>query len=118
MDSKIEQKAKELAELVRNSQEYKNYLLCREALQADKELYGKVNNFRRENFLLQVEGEPDKLYDEMGRMQNEFAPVRKDERVSGFLQNEHYLCRLLQHIDEVLLEELDFDIEFLEENHG
>ena len=117
MDSRIEQKAKELAELIRESQEYKNYLLCRETLKADEELYRKVNDFRRENFLLQVEGEADRLYDEMNRMQSEVAPLRKDERVSGFLQNEHFLCRLLQHIDEVLLEELDFDIEFLEENH-
>lgn len=117
MDSRIEQKAKELAELIRESQEYKNYLLCRETLKTDEELYKKVNDFRRENFLLQVEGETDRLYDEMSRMQSEIAPLRKDERVSGFLQNEHFLCRLLQHIDEVLLEELDFDIEFLEENH-
>ena len=115
MDSKIEQKARELAVLIRESKEYRDYLSCRETLQEDGELYRRVNDFRRENFLLQMEGEADKLYDEMGRLQSEIAPLRKDERVSGFLQNELFLCRLLQHIDEVLLEELDFDIEFLEE---
>lgn len=118
MDSKIEEKARELAELIRNSQEYKNYLLCREVLKEDPQLYRRVNDFRRENFLLQMEGETGRLYDEMGRMQNEFAPVRRDIRVSGFLQYEHFLCRTLQRIDEILLEDLDFDMEFLEEEHG
>ncbi len=117
MDSKIEEKAKELADLIRNSQEYKNYLLCREVLKEDPQLYQRVNDFRRDNFLLQVEGETDKLYDEMGRLQSEFAPVRRDVRVSGFLQYEHFLCRTLQQIEEILLEDLDFDIEFLEERH-
>lgn len=117
MDSKIEEKAKELADLIRNSQEYKNYLLCREVLKEDPQLYQRVNDFRRDNFLLQVEGEADKLYDEMGRLQSEFAPVRRDVRVSGFLQYEHFLCRTLQQIEEILLEDLDFDIEFLEERH-
>lgn len=117
MDSRIEEKAKELAELIRSSQEYKNYLLCRGILEEDAELYKRVNDFRRENFMLQVEEDADKLYDEFGRIQSEFAPVRRDIRVSGFLQYEHLVCRMLQRIDEILLEKLDFDIDFLEENH-
>lgn len=39
MDSKIEEKAKELANLIRNSQDYKNYLLCRELLKEEPQLY-------------------------------------------------------------------------------
>ena len=117
MDSRIEQKARELAELVRDSQEYREFLLCKEALKEDEELYKRVNAFRRENFLLQIEGDSDRIYDEMERMQRELIPLRKDERVNRFLDNELLLCRWLQHIDEVLLEELDFDVEFLEEKH-
>lgn len=117
MDSRIEEKAKELALLIKSSQEYKNYILCREVLKEDRALYKRVNDFRRENFTLQMEGNVDTLYDEQGRIQNEFAPVRRDIRVSGFLQYEHLMCRILQRIDEILLEDLDFDIEFLEENH-
>lgn len=118
MDSGIEQKVRELAKLVCESREYREYLSCREILKTDAELYKKVNEFRKENFLLQLEGDADTLYDEMGRLQNEVTQLRKDERVGNFLQNELFLCRLLQHIDEVLLEELDFDIGFLEENNG
>lgn len=117
MDSKIEEKAKELALLIKNSQEYKNYLLCREVLKEDEALYRRVNDFRRANFVLQVEGNTETLYDEMERLQREFSPARQDIRVSGFLQYEHSLCRILQQIDEMLLEGLDFDIKFLEENH-
>lgn len=117
MDSRIEEKAKELAELIRNSQEYKNYLLCREVLKEDEELYKKVSDFRRESFMLQIEEDADKLYDEVGRLQSEFASVRRDIRVSEFLQSEDFLCRTIRRIDEILLEKLDFDIEFLEENH-
>ncbi len=62
MDSKIEEKAKELANLIRNSQDYKNYLLCRELLKEEPQLYKKVNRFRRDNFLLQIEGEAEKLW--------------------------------------------------------
>ena len=117
MDSKIEEKAKELANLIRNSQDYKNYLLCRELLKEEPQLYKKVNRFRRDNFLLQIEGETEKLYDEMEKIQNDFAPVRRDIRVSGFLQYEHHLCMKIQKIEELLMEDLDFDVEFLEENY-
>lgn len=117
MDSRIEEKAKELAELIYNSQDYKNYLSCREVLRKDTELYQKANEFRRKNFLLQVEEDADKLYDEVGRLKDEYASVHRDMRVTEFLQSEDFLCRTLQQIDKILLEKLDFDLEFLEENH-
>lgn len=117
MDAKIEEKVLELANLVKNSEEYKNYLLCRELLKEDAQLYQKVNRFRMKNFLLQVEGNTESLYDEIGRLQSEFEPVRRDIRVSGFLQYEHSMCRTMQQIEEKLLGEIDFDVEFLEEDH-
>ncbi len=117
MDARIEEKVLELASLLKNSEEYKNYLLCRELLKEDAQLYQKVNQFRMKNFLLQIEGNPENLYDEVGRLQSEFEPVRRDIRVSGFLQYEHSMCRTMQQIEEKLLGEIDFDVDFLEEDH-
>ena len=117
MDAKIEEKVLELVNIVKNSEEYKNNLMCRETLKEDAQLYQKVNRFRMKNFLLQVEGNTENLYDEIGRLQSEFEPVRRDIRVSGFLQYEHSMCRTIQQIEEKLLGEIDFDVEFLEEDH-
>lgn len=118
MDARIQEKARELAGMLRSSEEYRNYLLCREMLREDPQLYQKVNDFRRKNFLLQLEGNHESIYDEMGQLQSEFEPIRRDIKVSGFLRYEHDICRSIQQIEEILLEDLDFDIDFLEDNHG
>lgn len=115
VDAKVEEKARELADMIRSSEEYRNYLLCRDLLKGDPQLYQRVNDYRKRNFLLQLEGNPANLYDEMGQLWERFEPERRDIRVSGFLQYEHSLCRMVQQVEEILLENLDFDIEFLEE---
>lgn len=112
MTSEIQAKAKELMELILNSEEYQGYIKSREILKTNKELYDKVNEFRRQNYFLQVEGEGNNLYDEMCKIQNDFAPVHQDSRVDEFLKNEVSLCRMIQQINKIVTEEIDFEMDF------
>ncbi len=112
MTSEIQAKAKELAELILNSEEYQNYIKSKEVLKADKELYDKVNELRRRNYFLQVEGDENSIYDEMCKMQNEFATIRQDNRVDKFLRDEVSLCRMIQQINKIVTKEIDFELDF------
>lgn len=112
MTSEIQAKAKELVELILNSEEYQNYIKSKEVLKADKELYDKVNELRRRNYFLQVEGDENSIYDEMCKMQNEFATIRQDNRVDKFLRDEVSLCRMIQQINKIVTKEIDFELDF------
>ncbi len=112
MTSEIQAKAKELAELILNSEEYQNYIKSKEVLKADKELYNKVNELRRRNYFLQVEEDENSIYDEMCKMQNEFATIRQDNRVDKFLRDEVSLCRMIQQINKIVTKEIDFELDF------
>lgn len=113
MEPNIHEKASELARMLADSTEYRKYLESREALKQDEELYKKVNEYRKDNFLLQIQGEEGNLYEETGMLQENFASVRKDSRVDHFLKDELSLCKLVQQIYTMLLDELDFDVDFL-----
>lgn len=112
MTFEIQAKAKELAELILNSEEYQNYIKSKEVLKADKELYNKVNELRRRNYFLQVEGDENSIYDEMCKIQNEFAMIRQDNRVDKFLRDEVSLCRMIQQINKIVTKEIDFELDF------
>ena len=112
MTSEIQAKAKELAELILNSEEYQNYIKSKEVLKADKELYDKVNELRRRNYFLQVEGDENSIYDEMCKIQNEFDMIRQDNRVDKFLRDEVSLCRMIQQINKIVTKEIDFELDF------
>lgn len=114
MSSEMEGKARELADIILNSEEYQNYIRSREALKGDWELYQRVSDFRRQNFAMQLLGDSGRIYEDMDRLEQEFAPSRRDSRVSEFLQNELSLCKMMQNINEIIIKDLDFEVDFLE----
>lgn len=105
--------ARELSKAISESEEYRNYRACLEEIKKDTELYNKVNHLRRSNFELQNGSEGRLSYEEYAALSEESVTLRQNPAVSGFLDAEVGLGRLVSEVVNIVAESIDFDSEFL-----
>ncbi len=98
-----------LTEALRESPEYQKYQEMRAKLHQDPEKERQVNEFRKRTYLLQNSREQIDLFTEIDRLQQESAPLRAQPDVTEYLAAELALCRMVQHINYRLMQEIDFD---------
>ena len=96
-----------LIEELKNSDSFKKYEYCKEEIEKDPELKKKLNEFRMKNYKLQNSSEQIDLYDISDKITDEYARMRDNPIVAGFLENELALCKTIQHINNRLVEVLD-----------
>lgn len=108
----LEQKAEELSEMIIKSDIYERYIRAKEELGKDTDLAGKVNEYRRRNFRLQMEANDNKR-DELRRLENEFYEIISNNTVKEFLDAELILCRTIQKINNIIIDKVDFDVDFI-----
>ncbi len=106
--------AKQLSAAISQSREYTVYRQKLEELQAQPELYGQVNNLRRNNFQRQNSGSGRMTHDEYSAFAAESRRLRDNPLVNEFLDAEVGLGRLLQDINRTIISEIDFDNQFLD----
>ncbi|MCI9081334.1 MAG: YlbF family regulator [Lachnospiraceae bacterium] len=111
MQQRMEEILNNLVEAFKDSQEYKEYQRMREVLAQEPEKEKAVNEFRRRNFELHKYRNTD-LYNEMDRVEHEFAPLREQAFVNEFLAAELAVCRMVQRINYRLMEEIEFELGF------
>ena len=100
-----------LANAFKDSPEYRDYQRIRELIHQDPEKERAINEFRRRNFELHKYRNTD-LYNEIDRLEQEFAPLRAQPYVNEYLAAELALCRMVQRINYRLMEEIEFDLGF------
>lgn len=108
----IVEKAEELSNMIRESEEYKRYLAAKEAISADVDLYNRVNEYRKKNFTLQNSTSNNRI-DELRELENEYREIMKNTIVREFLNSELILCRKMQKINELIVDGLDLDIQIV-----
>ena len=101
----------ELVQAIKDSQEYKRYQLVREELHKEPELERKVHEFRKKNFQIQNSGNVN-LFDEVDRLEQENTELRRKPIVEEYLSAELAFCRIVQRVNWILIEQLDFDLGF------
>ena len=111
MDRIIEKNLEALVYAVKNSQEYAEYQRIRELVHADPEKEKAIHEFRRRNFELHMRRDVD-LFTETDRLERDFAPLRAEPYVNEYLAAELAVCRMVQHINYRLMEEIEFDLGF------
>lgn len=109
--SQIEEKLEALVQEVKGSAEYLEYQRVRELVHQEPEKEKAIHEFRRRNFELHKRRDVD-LYTEMDRLEKEFAPLRAEPYVNEYLSAELAVCRMVQHINYRLMEEIEFDLGF------
>lgn len=100
---------------VLDSQEYKQYQEIREKIKEEPEKERAIHNFRKRNFLLQRSKDNIDLFEEIDRLEQEFAKFRQEPLVEEYLSAELSVCRLIQKINFKLMEQVDFDLGFFDQ---
>mgnify|MGYP002672543987 CR=1 FL=1 len=98
-----------LVEALKESPEYQKYQEMRGKIHQNPEKERQVNEFRKRAYLLQNSREQIDLFNEIDRLQEEAAPLQAQPDVSEYLAAELALCRMVQHINYRLMQEIDFD---------
>lgn len=114
MGATVAEASKILADAIKNSEEYKNYKQCQYELKKNPQMETTVNELRRYNFELQnAEGVSD-MYDEVAKIYDRFASVRKNTAARRYLRAEMSLCRMTQEMVRNIFDEIDIDLDFIE----
>lgn len=107
-DNSMHDAAMEFVGAVRKSAEYCEYVMQLDKIKRQPELYGKVNEFRRKNFLFQNEGETENLLERMDELDREYESLREIPLVADFLAAEISFCRMMQEVTALIVREVDF----------
>lgn len=96
MDELIEQ-CRKLNQLIIDSKEYKNYIIARESIKSNEELYNDLMEFKRryEDVMKFTDGNP---FDEIHRLYYDNDELIHNSTVNEFLRAESALSRLVRRI--------------------
>ncbi|MCR4691351.1 MAG: YlbF family regulator [Lachnospiraceae bacterium] len=96
---------------IQQSSVYTEYITQRDRLRQYPELKQQVDEYRRKNYLLQTESDPDNMFDEIDHFQREYESFRENPVVHDFLAAELALCRMMQTINYEIVKAVSIDFE-------
>ncbi len=106
MDS-LQQVTKSLTDEILKSEVYQTYQTELEKVKQYPELKAQIDEFRRNNYLLQCRTDID--FDKLDHFEKEYENFRQQPLVADFLAAELALCRMMQDIFGDITEALDFE---------
>lgn len=112
--SRVDELAAELAVAIEESEEYKNFLQCKEEISKNPQLYQAVNELRKHNFELQNSSGDMDMYEEVVKIFDKYAYIRTNVVANRFLRSELSVCRMIQDIQRTMLENIDINVDFLD----
>ncbi|EOS30004.1 MAG: YlbF family regulator [Kineothrix sp.] len=93
---------------IKGSEEFREYKAGLERIQEEPDLYDKVNEFRKKNYMLQNAEDSEDYIERLEELDREFEDVRAIPMVDDFLAAELGFCRMMQEINQLVWEEIDF----------
>ena len=93
---------------IKGSEEFREYKAGLERIQAEPDLYDKVNEFRKKNYMLQNAEDREDYIERLEELDREFEDVMAIPMVDDFLAAELGFCRMMQEINQLVWEEIDF----------
>ena len=102
-----------LAQAITQSDEYITYQNILKEIKEQPELYEQVNSLRRVNFMMQNGGDGHMSREDYQSLSELSKNLRKDPLVNRFLDAEVGFGRLMQDINRIIFDGIDFDNEFL-----
>lgn len=99
----------ELQRAIQKSRAYREYQEARALLDENPELKQKTDEFRGRNYQIQNSGDLD-YFTEMEKLEMEYGEIRKHPLVSRYLETELSFCRMVQKIQESLVDAMDLEI--------
>lgn len=108
----IEMHMEELKKAIRRSNEYTRYQILWEEISRNQALRGRLNDFRRERFLLNMNSGEDVIY-KMECMSRDFADILEQPLVNDFLAAEQKMAKKVRYIENSVLEAVNLNVEFM-----
>ncbi|RRD95735.1 YlbF family regulator [Clostridiales bacterium COT073_COT-073] len=112
----IEQKARDMIYALKSTEEYINYLNYKSLLANKPELWDKISTFRKKAFEIQVNQNYGQFeaYERLAHLKSDYEEELQNPIVNAFLDADYQLCRSMQRVYQIIAEELDYDIQFLD----
>jgi cell fate (sporulation/competence/biofilm development) regulator YlbF (YheA/YmcA/DUF963 family) len=111
---RVEEKTDELIEAIQESSEYIQYHRAYSELKKNKELFKRLNTFRRRRFEIEM-AEREHSEASQKRLADEFGEVLAHPLAAQFLSAEYTYLRLVRQTTYRMNDGLGLDIDFLEE---
>jgi len=109
-DMKIGDSLEKLINSIKNSEIYQNYKIASEEVGREPGLQERIDEYRRNNFLIQQNNEGEELLQKLENFELETAAFRSEPLVDKYLCAERDFVRLKQDIDNKMLSELEFSV--------
>lgn len=109
-DSRITSSLGELIDSIKNSAIYRNYKEASEEVSKVAGLQERIDEYRRNNFLLQQNNEGEELLRKLEQFELDTAAFRLEPLVDKYLCAERDFVKLKQDIDDRMLSELEFSV--------
>lgn len=100
---------KGLIEAIIDSPEYAEFDRQKNIMKENPELKEKLDEYRQENFRLQRTAESDELFDKLDEFAVRYEEFRKNPLVDSFLNAEADFCRMIQEINQEIVEAVNFE---------
>lgn len=107
MDSKVQESLQELIANILDSEIYREYHTQLKRVKEQPGLKDRIDEFRTRNLALQT-GE-NTTFEQLDCFEREYADFRENSLVDEFLAAELALCRMLQKVNRVMVEAIDFE---------
>lgn len=107
--SKVKTALKELIVAILDSPEYQEYGRVLSVIKNYPDLKDQIDAYRQENFALQRSTEPEELLDKVDEFSRKYEEFRKNPMVESFLSAELDFCRMIQDINQEIVEAVNFE---------
>lgn len=107
--SRVDTALNELIEAIIDSPEYQEYDRQASVMRRNPELKRQIDEFRHENYELQRSAKPDELFDKLDEFSQRYEEFRKNPMVEAFLSAELDFCRMIQEINQEIVEAVNFE---------
>lgn len=94
---------------VKETETYQKYCEQLQMIKQQPQQYARVNEFRQRNYELQNSAQTDDLFEKIDAFEKEYEKFREDPLVDSFLRAELAFCRMMQKVDVMITEKLDFE---------
>lgn len=109
LDHRTKAATEKFVKAVKDTEIYEHYRYQLEKIKKNPELFEQVNEYRQRNFEVQNTSQVNELFDKMDAFEKEYEKLRENPIVDDFLQAELAFCRLMQEINAMITEKLDFE---------
>lgn len=109
--TQVDKALEDFIEKVKKTKVYMEYEEQRERIKAYPDLKERIDEFRERNYQLQNSEDASGLFEEIDKFNKEYEQFREIPMVHDFLAKELAYCRMVQYINDKVLEAFNADFE-------